>query len=42
VHEIINRGKTNYVVKIEDKTSLKEIRIDDAGMEVTKEFKKSK
>ena len=42
VHEIINRGKTSYVVKIEDKTSFKEIRIDDAGMEVTNEFKKSK
>jgi hypothetical protein len=42
VHEIINRGKTNYVVKIEDKTSLKELRIDDAGMEVTNEYIKSK
>ena len=42
VHEIIKGGKTSYVVKIEDKTSFKEIRIDDAGMEVTNEFKKSK
>jgi hypothetical protein len=42
VHEIINRGKTSYVVKIEDKTSFKEIRIDEVGMEVTKEFIKSK
>jgi len=42
VHEIINRGKTSFVVKIEDKTSFKELRIDDAGMEVTNEYIKSK
>ena len=42
VHEVITGGKTIYVVKIEDETSFKEIRIDDAGMEVTKEFIKSK
>ena len=42
VNEVIKRGKTSYVIKIEDKTSIKEIEFDDDGMEVTKEFKKSK
>ncbi len=42
VHEVTTGGKTRYVVKLEDKTSFKDIRIDDAGMEVVTEFMKSK
>jgi len=42
IHEVTVDGKTSYVVKIEDKTSIKEIEIDERGMEVTKEFIKSK
>ena len=42
VHEVTTRGKTRFVIKIEDKTSFKEIRIDDEGLEVTNEFIKSK
>jgi hypothetical protein len=42
VHEVSRGGKTSYVVKLEDKTSFKDIRIDDAGMEVVTEFMKSK
>jgi len=42
VHEVTTRGKTSYIIKIEDKNSFKEITIDDAGMEVTHEFIKSK
>jgi len=42
VNEITNQGGTSYVVKIEDKTSFKEITIDDNEMRVTNEFIKSK
>ena len=42
VNEVTSNGQTSYVVKIENKTSFKEITIDDQGMEVTGEFKKSK
>ena len=42
VSEITSRGKTRFEIKLEDKTSFKEVKIDDNGMEVTKEFRKSK
>jgi hypothetical protein len=35
-------SKTSHAVKIEDKTSFKEIKMEDDGIEVTKEFIKSK
>jgi hypothetical protein len=42
IDEVTVDDKTSYVIKIEDKTSLKEIKIEDGEMEVTHEFIKSK
>jgi hypothetical protein len=42
VSEVTTKGKTRYVINLEDRTSFKEIKIDDGGMEVTNEFIKSK
>jgi hypothetical protein len=42
VNEVTSMEKTSYEIKIEDDDSFKEIKIDDKGMEVTNEFKKSK
>ena len=42
IDEVTVDDKTSYVIKIEDKTSMKEIKIEDGEMEVTHEFIKSK
>ena len=42
IDEVTVDDKTSYIIKIEDKTSLKEIKIEDGEMEVTHEFIKSK
>jgi hypothetical protein len=42
IDEVTVDDKTSYVIKIEDKTSFKEIKIEDGDMEVTYEFVKSK
>ena len=42
VNEVTTMGKTRYVIKIEDETTFKEIKIEDGDMEVTNEFIKSK
>jgi hypothetical protein len=42
VNAVTSMEKTRYVVKIEDHDSFKEIKIDDKGMAVMNDFKKSK
>jgi len=42
IDEVTVDDKTSYIIKIEDKTSLKEIKIENGEMEVTHEFIKSK
>lgn len=42
VHEVSVHDKTVYLIKIEDKTSLKTIRVQDGEMDETESFKKSK
>ena len=42
IKELTAYGRTWYEVSIEDKTSIKEIKIADGVMEVAKEFSKSK
>ena len=41
VNEVTRMGKTSYEIKIEDKTSLKEIKIENGNMAVTNDFIKS-
>jgi hypothetical protein len=41
VAEVNHRGKTAYMVKMENKTSVKTVKIRDREMEVTEEFKKA-
>ena len=41
VNEITRAGKTRYEIKIEAESSIKEIKIDDNGIEVMNEFKRS-
>ena len=42
IDEVTVDSKTSYIIKIQDNTSLKEIKIEDGEMEVTHEFIKSK
>ena len=42
VNEITRMGKTRYEIKIEDESSIKEIKVEDGGVNVTNDFVKSK
>jgi len=42
INDVTVDGKTSYVIKIEDKTWIKEIKIENGEMEVVREFITSK